>query len=85
MLVFILLNLGSKIFLQKWLDAGDGLEEERRQNSSTSYSNTSYLNNTPHDLKGFINYNPDLGKYQLIYGMIILAMLLAGLIKVNIK
>ena len=81
-LVFILLNLGSKIFLQKWLDAGDGLEEERRQNSST-YSNTSYLNNTEHDLRGFINYNPYLGQYQLIYGMIILAMLLAGLIKVN--
>ena len=77
--VFVLLNLGSKIFLQKWLDAGDGLEEERRQNSS-GYSNTTI---TEHDLRGFINYNPSLGQYQLIYGMIILAMLLAGFIKVK--
>ena len=61
---FILLNLGFKIFLQKWQDAGDGLEEERRQNSS-GYSNS---NNTEQQLRGFINYNPSLGQYQLIYG-----------------
>ena len=76
--VFILFNLSSRIFVQKWLDAGDGLEEERRQNSS--YQNTT---NTDQDLRGFINDNPDLGTYQLIYGLILLAMLLTGFLKVE--
>ena len=74
--VFVLTRQFSSIFLQEWLDAGDGLEEVRRQNIS-DYNVT----NTDHDLKGYINDRPDLWKYQLGYGMIILAMLLTGLIK----
>ena len=80
MVAFILANLSSKIFLQKWLDAGDGLEEERTQNNSLH--NTT---NSEQDLRGFINDNPQLGIYQLVYGLIILAMYLTGFIKVNGK
>ena len=77
--LFILIRLSSAIFLKRWLDAGDGLEEERRQNGS-------FYNMTDTDtvvkFKGFINDNPDLWQYQLGYAMIILGMLCVGLVKV---
>ena len=72
--IFVLDRLFTTVFLQIWLDAGDGLEEVRRQNES-------YSNLTDHDFRGFVIYNPDLWKYQLGYGMIVLGMLLSGFVK----
>ena len=72
--IFVLNRLFSTVFLQKWLDTGDGREQERRQNGSAS-------NLTDQELRGFVVDNPDLWKYQLGYGMIVLGMLLTGFIK----
>merc|ERR1712106_597043 len=57
-----------------WMDAGDGLEDYRKQNISVS--DVSEL-----ELRGLINNNPKLWLYQLIYGLIILAMLVFGFLK----
>ena len=73
---FVITRLVTAIWVQLWLDAGDGLEEYRLQNSS-------YTGLAEDQLKGLINDNPKLWQYQLIYGVIILAMLLSGFFKVE--
>ena len=72
LLGFVLTRLLCPIFLQRWLDAGAALEEDRRQN-----------NTAQDDFRGNINYNTDQWKYQLGYGMIILVMILTGFCKVR--
>ena len=74
---FIFLRMGERIFLQNWLNQGDGLETERMMNES-------FINATDHQLRGFINYNPDLWKYQLGYTGVIFGMLLCGMLKVKL-
>ena len=71
---FIIARMMDRIFLQLWLNQGDGLEQDRRMNIS-------YQNATDHELRGFINYNPDLWINQIIYTMIIVAMIILGIIK----
>ena len=46
-------------------------------------SNESYANATDHEIRGFINDNPDLWKYQLGYSMLNIGMLLMGFLKVK--
>ena len=77
-LVFALLRLMSSIWIQIWMDAGDGLEEQRTQNIT-------FVNSSDLELKGLINNNPKLWLYQLIYGLIIIAMLIFGFFKVKLK
>ena len=71
---FIIARMMDRIFLQLWLNQGDGLEEQRRMNAS-------YQNATDHELRGYINYHPNLWINQLIYTMIIVVMLILGIIK----
>ena len=77
-LVFALLRLMSSIWIQIWMDAGDGLEDQRTQNIT-------FVNSSDLELKGLINNNPKLWLYQLIYGLIIIAMLIFGFFKVKLK
>ena len=76
--VFVITRLMTAIWVQIWMDAGDGLEDYRKQN--ISFSDVSEL-----ELRGLINNNPNLWLYQLIYGLIILAMLVFGFLKVALK
>ena len=74
--LFVLLRLATAIWLQIWVDDGDGLEEERRANATWTATF-----HTEEEFKGVINYNPNLEFYQLIYGLIIVAMLVFGFFK----
>ena len=74
--LFVFLKIGETIFLKNWLNQGDGLENSRRLNES-------FINATDHQLRGFINYNPDLWKYQIGYASVILGMLFIGTLKVS--
>ncbi|KAJ9585510.1 hypothetical protein L9F63_002711, partial [Diploptera punctata] len=67
-LLFTLSRLSSGVWLQIWLDEGDG-----RKNNITDY--------TEEDLKGFVNKNADLWFYQLVYGLTFAVMLVVGLLK----
>ena len=73
--VFVVTRLLTAIWVQIWMDAGDGLEDYRVQNRSFSGASEAQL-------KGLINDNPNLGQYQLGYGLIILAMMASGFFKV---
>ena len=75
LILFIVIRMFDRIYLQIWLDQGDGMQEMRKLN-------VSFVNATDHVMKGYINYNPDLWKYQLGYTAIILGMLLCGFLKV---
>ena len=77
LILFIVIRIFERIYLQIWLDQGDGMQEMRKLNLS-------YVNATDHVMKGYINYNPDLWKYQLGYTGLIAGMLLFGFIKVSI-
>ena len=74
--LFVLLRLATAIWLQIWVDDGDGLEEVRRANAT--WTNSFH---TEEEFKGVINSNPNLEFYQLIYGLIIIAMLVFGFFK----
>ncbi|XP_033609843.1 multidrug resistance-associated protein 5 isoform X2 [Cryptotermes secundus] len=76
-LLFTLSRMSTGIWLQIWLDQGDGLEAERKENI-TRYNLT---NMTEEELKGYVNDNPDLWFYQLMYGLTFGIMLFIGLMK----
>ena len=77
LILFIVIRMFDRIYLQKWLDQGDGMQEMRKLN-------VSFVNATDHVIKGYINYNPDLWKYQLGYTGLITGMLLCGFLKVSL-
>ena len=74
--LFVVLRLATAVWLQIWVDDGDGLEEARRTNSTWT---TTF--HTDEEFKGVINDNPNLEIYQLVYGLIIIAMLVFGFFK----
>ena len=74
LVLFIITRMFDRIYLQMWLEQGDGQEDIRKNNAS-------FANMTDHDIRGYINYNPNLWKYQLGYTFLQVGMLLAGFIK----
>ena len=60
MFIFALARLFTAIWLQIWLDAGDGRSEERMNNAS--FANVTL---TDEERKGYITNNPDLWFYQV--------------------
>ena len=76
MCLFVVLRLATAIWLQVWVDDGDGMEAARRENASITSTVLS-----EEEFKGIINNNPRLGFYQLTYGLIIVAMLVFGFFK----
>jgi hypothetical protein len=60
MFVFALARLFTAIWLQVWLDAGDGRMAERMQNASIANVSLS-----DEEKKGFMTDNPDLWFYQV--------------------
>ncbi|XP_037092830.1 multidrug resistance-associated protein 5-like [Pollicipes pollicipes] len=64
------------VYLQYWLDTGDGLMEERLRNQ-TEY-NMTY---TAEQLVGVINDNPDLHQHMIIYSMMAVVMCAIGVVK----
>ena len=74
--LFVVLRLATAVWLQIWVDDGDGLEEARRANSTWKATF-----HTEEEFKGVINDNPNLEFYQLVYGLIIIAMLVFGFFK----
>ena len=76
-IVFVITRLLTSIWIQIWMDAGDGMEDLRRTNSSDGSSLSD------DELKGLINNNPKLWLYQLVYFVMIIAMFLFGIIKVS--
>ncbi|KAJ4445532.1 hypothetical protein ANN_12212 [Periplaneta americana] len=75
-LLFTLSRMSSGVWLQIWLDQGDGKEADRRIND-TEYN----LNMTEEELKGFVNDNPHLWFFQLIYGVTFAFIMFIGLLK----
>ena len=75
-IVFTLLRLFNIIWLQIWLDSGDGMELERRENS-TEYNITF----SDDELKGNITEHEQVTMFQTVYGLSFLAIVLAGIIK----
>ncbi|KAF0311378.1 Multidrug resistance-associated protein 5 [Amphibalanus amphitrite] len=67
---------GSAVYLQYWIDAGDGLMEERIKNM-TLY-NVTY---DPGELAGAINDSPHVDYYILGYAGVTLLLILIGLIR----
>ncbi|XP_037090845.1 multidrug resistance-associated protein 5-like [Pollicipes pollicipes] len=68
-ILFSLSRTAIGVYLQYWLDTGDGLMEERLRNQ-TGY-NVTY---TAEQLAGVINDNPDLNQHMIIYSMMAVLM-----------
>ncbi|XP_071525767.1 ATP-binding cassette sub-family C member 5-like isoform X3 [Panulirus ornatus] len=75
-IIFTLTRMFNAIWLQHWLDEGDGKVEER-------ITNTTEYNITLSDekLKGDITKNPMLWMYQLVYGLSFVLLLITGIVK----
>ncbi|XP_071446503.1 ATP-binding cassette sub-family C member 5-like isoform X2 [Hetaerina americana] len=76
-LLFTLSRLFSGIWLQIWLDEGDGTGGAKWK-VSLNYSS---LNLTENELKGSVNDNPNLWFYQTVYGLSFIVMMLIGMVK----
>ena len=70
--LFTLVRLFTSIWLQHWLDQGDGQAAQR-----SNFTN----NMTNEEILGNIADNPDLWKYQTIHGMSLVVLVLIGLWK----
>ena len=75
-LAFALIRLFTSIWLQIWLDDGDG-QVQQRLNESIAMNITL----TDEELRGNIADNPDRWFYQLIHGLSLIFMILVGVIK----
>ena len=60
MLIFALARLFTSIWLQIWLDAGDGKASERLTNATLAN-----VTLTDSELKGYLTNNPKLWFYQV--------------------
>lgn len=74
--VFVLLRLQNMIWLQIWLDEGDGLKDERLFNM-TEYN----LTLSEEELKGSIVNNPMLWMYQTVYAASFALLVFVGIAK----
>ncbi|KAK7082304.1 Multidrug resistance-associated protein 5, partial [Halocaridina rubra] len=70
-LIFTMSRMFNAIWLQYWLDQGDGTASFNRTNSSRSEE----------EVKGNITDNPDMWMYQLVYAMSFVLLLITGIIK----
>ena len=59
--LFATARLFTSIWLQIWLDKGDGLEQERRDN----LTDLGISNFTENEIKGYVTDNPDLRQARL--------------------
>jgi ABC-type multidrug transport system fused ATPase/permease subunit len=75
-LIFVLVRLFTSIWLQIWLDAGDGQVEERLANATAMN-----VTITDQELRGDIGTNPKLGMYQMIHGLSLIVLVFVGLSK----
>ncbi|XP_069952910.1 ATP-binding cassette sub-family C member 12 isoform X2 [Cherax quadricarinatus] len=75
-IIFTLTRMFNAVWLQHWLDQGDGMAAERRENV-TAYN----LTLSDEDIKGEITQNPMLWMYQLVYGLSFVLLLITGIIK----
>ncbi|KAK8395732.1 hypothetical protein O3P69_005668 [Scylla paramamosain] len=75
-IIFTVSRMFSAVWLQHWLDQGDGRIEDRQMNV-TLYN----LTLSDAELKGSIVENPSLWLYQLVYCLSFLLLLLTGVIK----
>lgn len=75
-IIFTLTRMFNAIWLQHWLDQGDGSVAERLDNA-TEYN----LTLSDDELKGDISQNPMLWMYQLVYGLSFILLLFTGVIK----
>ncbi|CAL4069089.1 unnamed protein product, partial [Meganyctiphanes norvegica] len=76
LMVFTLARIANALWLQYWLDQGDGMVQERRKN----FTDEKY-DYSDEELKGDITKNPDLWIYQLVYGLSFIVILATGIIK----
>lgn len=74
--LFTMSRLFATVWLQYWLDKGDGRYFERQANLSVVAQNL-----TEDEMKGFVTDNPDLWFYQTVLAMSLPAMLLVGMLK----
>ncbi|XP_045623977.2 ATP-binding cassette sub-family C member 12 isoform X1 [Procambarus clarkii] len=75
-IIFTLTRMFNAIWLQYWLDQGDGMVKERMANQ-TKYN----LTLSDEEIKGDITQNEMLWMYQLVYGMSFVLLLITGIIK----
>ena len=83
MLLFATARLFVSIWLQIWVDDGDGsqLSKMIKENSSLeTYTNMSFTETQILESQNISN-NPDLWFYQLIHGISLLVLIILGLIK----
>ncbi|XP_068243109.1 ATP-binding cassette sub-family C member 5-like isoform X2 [Palaemon carinicauda] len=74
--IFTLSRMFNAVWLQTWLDQGDGMREERETNM-TLYN----LTVSDDELIGSVTDHPDLWMYQLVYIMSFVMLLITGVIK----
>ena len=75
-LMFVLVRLFTSIWLQIWLDDGDGLMKQRLNDTLEVASNM-----TEEELRGNIAHNPKLWMYQLVHGLSLVVMILISFFK----
>ena len=80
--LFAVARLFTSVWLQIWLDHGDGLEEERRQNmTKMAEEGITPANLTETEMKGFVTDHPDLWMFQLVHVMSLVVLMIIGFIK----
>ena len=80
--LFAVARLFTSVWLQIWLDHGDGLEEERRQNmTKMAEKGITPANLTETEMKGFVTDHPDLWMFQLVHVMSLVVLMIIGFIK----
>ena len=72
--LFALSRLFTSVWLQIWIDQGDGVTRERNSTESN-------LTLTEDQFKGYITDHPDLWFYQMIYGLSLPIMIFFGIVK----
>jgi hypothetical protein len=75
-LIFVIVRLFTSIWLQIWLDDGDGHVDERLANATAMD-----VTITDQELRGDIGANPKLWIYQMIYGLSLIVLVLVALCK----
>ncbi|KAK3857649.1 hypothetical protein Pcinc_036112 [Petrolisthes cinctipes] len=76
-IIFTLTRMFNAIWLKTWLDEGDGLLDERKQNATLNLNQTL----SDEEMVGYVTDNPLLWMYQVVYGTSFFLLLITGIIK----
>ncbi|ODM91895.1 Multidrug resistance-associated protein 5, partial [Orchesella cincta] len=75
-LAFVFSQIFTKVWLQHWIDSGDGLYDDRKKNATETNDTLS-----EYELRGYVNENPDLHLYLIVLLFSVIASYLIGMAK----